>query len=199
MQVIADRNEDDLALLQSCVDALHSEDRLSPSVGKLRRVCRVFYQVAKLYMEQGPLGTNTQRPPGDQVQGGSSASTASKQSVVSSVTAQQVQQLGQYSNGDPQSLYLFPTPSTAPQAHVDFTDIDLPDFPLSHEDWTGMLDGADLGLGAENARDMSSYFEQYFAGVDIGTNVQADGNAEDHHSADPGRLPLIPGQRGLFQ
>ena len=34
-------------------------------------------------------------------------------------------------------------------------DIDLPDFPLSHEDWNGMLDEWDIGIGAGNAREMS--------------------------------------------
>ncbi|KAI9843007.1 MAG: hypothetical protein M1838_002893 [Thelocarpon superellum] len=37
----------------------------------------------------------------------------------------------------------------------------LPDLSLSRQDWDGMLDDWELGIGAENARQMSSFFEPY--------------------------------------
>jgi hypothetical protein len=149
-------------------------------------------------MYQVASDANTRRPPESQVYGEPGTSSTSKQTIPFLATGTQPQPVSQQSARDPQSLYLFPTSSATAQAPVDFTDIDLPDFPLSHEDWTGILDGADLGLGVENAREMSAYFEQYFAGTDVGANGQADGNNNNHQTAEPGRLPLIPGQRGLF-
>jgi hypothetical protein len=37
----------------------------------------------------------------------------------------------------------------------------LPDFPMSQSDWDSMLNDFDLGLGAESAREMTSYFEPF--------------------------------------
>jgi hypothetical protein len=39
----------------------------------------------------------------------------------------------------------------------------IPDLPLTQQDWDDMLDW-DLGIGAENARAMSTFFEQYMTG-----------------------------------
>ena len=116
------------------MDTLHGAAQLSQSVSKLHRACRIFYQIAKIYMNHRP---QTVEPPG-------------------------------YQGDMPQpsaSLPLTETPQQLPQLD---SDIDLPDFPLSHEDWNGMLDEWDLGLGAENAREMSSYFEQYLSGTGTG-------------------------------
>lgn len=48
--------------------------------------------------------------------------------------------------------------NTLPQAGETLEEMDF------QQDWDGLLDEWDLGLGAENAREMSSYFEQYLAG-----------------------------------
>ncbi|KPI45262.1 uncharacterized protein AB675_2796 [Cyphellophora attinorum] len=41
----------------------------------------------------------------------------------------------------------------------------LPEFPVSQQDWDGMLNDFDLGLGAESAREMmTSYFEPFMSG-----------------------------------
>lgn len=40
----------------------------------------------------------------------------------------------------------------------------LQDFPMLQQDWDGMLNEFDLGLGAESARDMTSYFEPFMSG-----------------------------------
>ncbi|EXJ56725.1 hypothetical protein A1O7_07069 [Cladophialophora yegresii CBS 114405] len=134
--VIADRNVDDLRLLEKCVDTLHSAAQLSASVSKLYRACRIFYQIAKTYMSR-PAES---RPP---------VPDARASAIVPSNTSPQAQYTTTYA----------PDPAS---------DIDLPDFPLSQEDWNGMLDEWDLGLGAENAREMSAYFEQYLSGSNAG-------------------------------
>lgn len=41
---------------------------------------------------------------------------------------------------------------------------DFRDFPMSMSDWDGMLNEFDLGLGVENAREMTSYFEPFLSG-----------------------------------
>ena len=50
-------------------------------------------------------------------------------------------------------------PSSAEMYPVDYQT--LPDFPMSQSDWDGMLNEFDLGLGVENAREMTSYFEPF--------------------------------------
>lgn len=40
----------------------------------------------------------------------------------------------------------------------------VPDFPMSQQDWDGMLNEFDLGLGVESAREMTSYFEPFMSG-----------------------------------
>ena len=129
--VIADRNEEDLRLLEKCVNTLHSAAQLSPNVSKLHKACHIFYQIAKTYLSH-PAAKSQQ--------------SDSQQMV------------------NPSTIL----PSTMPPTQQQTTflrdpvgDIDLPDFPLSHEDFNGMLDEWDLGIGAENARQMSAFFEQY--------------------------------------
>jgi hypothetical protein len=127
--VIADRNVEDFKLLEKCVETMHSAAHLSPSVSKLYRACRIFYQIAKIY-----LSHRAETP----INPGSKGALPRPAATVPS-------------NDSPE-----PPPAPDP-------DIDLPDFPLSHEDWNGMLDDFDLGLGAENAREMSTFFEQYLS------------------------------------
>ena len=55
-----------------------------------------------------------------------------------------------------------PSPIPVDPYTVDFQM--LPDFPVSQQDWDGMLDDFDLGLGAESAREMTSYFEPFMTG-----------------------------------
>lgn len=40
----------------------------------------------------------------------------------------------------------------------------MPDFPMSQSDWDGMLNDFDLGLGVEDAREMTSYLEPFLTG-----------------------------------
>ncbi|OCT48870.1 fungal specific transcription factor domain protein [Cladophialophora carrionii] len=157
--VIADRNVDDLRLLERCVDTLHSAAQLSASVSKLYRACRIFYQIAKTYMshpvESGPLAAAAAAAaPHGQYDTATAAAAARASAVVPS-------------NTSPQAQYTTYAPDLA-------SDIDLPDFPLSQEDWNGMLDEWDLGLGAENAREMSAFFEQYLSGSNAGAATRPE-------------------------
>jgi hypothetical protein len=52
-----------------------------------------------------------------------------------------------------------PSPLPPDVLNMDFEA--LPDFPMTQEDWDGMLNDWDLGLGAEDARGMKSYFEPF--------------------------------------
>jgi hypothetical protein len=52
-----------------------------------------------------------------------------------------------------------PSPLPPDVLNVDFDA--LPDFPMTQEDWDGMLNDWDLGVGAEDARGMKSYFEPF--------------------------------------
>jgi hypothetical protein len=53
------------------------------------------------------------------------------------------------------------SPSLAPVDRLPIDYQTLPDFPMSQSDWDGMLNDFDLGLGVDNAREMTSYFEPF--------------------------------------
>ncbi len=131
--VIADRNVEDLRLLEQCVNTLDTAAHLSASVSKLYRACRIFYQIAKIYLSHP--ATNSQ--------------PSNSQQALRATTILP-------SHMSPNQQYTTAIPDSG-------GDIDLPDLPLSHEDFNGMLDEWDLGIGAENARQMSAYFEQYLS------------------------------------
>ena len=136
--VIADGNVDDFKLIEKCVDTLHTASQVSVSVSKLYRACRIFYQIAKLYLSQ-----RDKDPQSPAVQ----KALPNPSTTVPSDDAQQVP-------FDP--------------------DVELPDFPLSHADWNGMLDEWDLGLGAGNAREMSFFFEPYLTSGSGGATTRGD-------------------------
>ncbi|KAJ9615532.1 hypothetical protein H2200_001607 [Cladophialophora chaetospira] len=129
--VIADRNVEDLRLLESCVETLQNVAQVSASVSKLYKACRIFYQIAKIYLSQ----------PAEKLRLQDNQQTPRPTTILPS-------------NASLQQQYTTSAQETG-------GDIDLPDFPLSQQDWNGMLDEWDLGLGAENARQMSAFFEQY--------------------------------------
>jgi hypothetical protein len=166
--VIADRNVEDLHLLEQCVHTLHSAAQLSASVSKLYRACRIFYQIAKIYLTR----------PTTESEIGSESSRRQQQPVSPpsvSVPSTMMSSSPQEQNHHPTTTTTTTTTTTDvrdPGSDIDI-DIDLPDFPLSQEDWNGMLDEWDLGLGAENAREMSAFFEQYLSG---GSNAGAGRN-----------------------
>lgn len=148
--VIAERDVNDLKLLEKSVETLHGAAALSAAVSKLYRACRIFYQIAKIYLrhpkterveEQHPQQTINPKDDGSRSRSLPTAAVPSND---------------------------FQHQTTAWQPPETDVDIDLPDFPLSQQDWNGMLDDWDLGLGAENAREMSMYFEQYLSGATSG-------------------------------
>ncbi|KIW65216.1 hypothetical protein PV04_07494 [Phialophora macrospora] len=171
--VIADRNVDDLALLEQCVHTLHGAAQLSASVSKLYRACRIFYQIAKIYLN---------RPTESEGEGEGEGETSrshrkqhQQQPPAPQVSPRGASVVVPSTMSSPQEQHHTTTTTTTtttdvrdPGSDIDI-DIDLPDFPLSQEDWNGMLDEWDLGLGAENAREMSAFFEQYLSGSSAGS------------------------------
>lgn len=146
--VIAERDVNDLKLLEKSVETLQTAAALSAAVSKLYRACRIFYQVAKIYLAHPKKDTGAEQ---HQQQTINPAEDASRLLTSAPVP----------SNDFPRQ----PTTRQPPETDV---DIDLPDFPLSQQDWNGMLDDWDLGLGAENAREMSVFFEQYLSDATSG-------------------------------
>ncbi|KIX01705.1 uncharacterized protein Z518_09431 [Rhinocladiella mackenziei CBS 650.93] len=112
--IIADRNKDDIRLLEHVVNTL------------------IFYQIANIYL--GRDNSSVQQAP--QV----TTSSASNQLVL------------------PRSQ------QSLRELDTQLTNTILPDLPLSQQDWDGMLDERDLGLGAENAKEMSNFFGNYLSG-----------------------------------
>jgi hypothetical protein len=131
--VIADRNAEDLRLLEHVVNTLQSADEMSPRVAKLYRACRTFYEIGTLYLGQSGRPNNA------------SAYQSSHPPVA--IAADQIPQQ--------------PSMSSSLQSDSHFASSLIPDLPLFQPDLDGMLDAWDLGLDNENGRDMSTFLEQY--------------------------------------
>lgn len=142
--VIAERYIEDLRLLEHVVCTLQGAAQLNPGVGRIYRACRIFYHVATVYFGNGAGQTSSPN-----------------------------QQNGQQQPESAQPVYparLSASSSLPPDPQV--ANVGLQDFPLSQQDWDGMLDEWDLGLGAESAREMSSFFESYLSGSGQMGNMQ---------------------------
>lgn len=133
---IADRNAADLELLKAVVNALESVADMSPGVGKLYRACRIFYQIASMYLAQDGVDDEPV------LQGPAYPPAASSMQVL------------------PQ--YLVPAWL---QASFSSSDAGMPELPLFQQDWNDMLDGWDLGTDGRDSRDNSTIFGQHLSGA----------------------------------
>jgi hypothetical protein len=52
---------EDFKLLEKCVEALRSAAQLSPNVSKLHRACRMFFEIAKVYLNHDPKNPTSPR------------------------------------------------------------------------------------------------------------------------------------------
>ena len=133
---IAQNNRQDLALLERVVKAMQSASRVAGAIEKLRVVCERFCLIAQAYLSQqeGGAGADADgRPPldlaaGAQTQEMEIENMLPNQAMESNVAG------GQTALGGG----IFDS---------------LPDIP-----WDGMLNEWDLGLGAEDAREMGNFF-----------------------------------------
>ncbi|KAJ4519477.1 hypothetical protein HRR83_004499 [Exophiala dermatitidis] len=145
--VIADHDVDDLRLLEQVVCTLQGAAQASDGVSKLYRACTVFSHVATVYLGKG--------------QG--HADPTNHTSYQTGESAQPGHNVG-------------PTPTYALQPETSFGATGLQDIPFSQQDWNDMFDDWDFGLGAENAREMSTFLESSLAGADQPGDMQM-GNA----------------------
>ena len=134
---IAQSSRTDLALLERVVDTLNSADAVASGIEKLRSACSRFLLIAQAYLSQQESNNSGKSDSRPQVDG---------------------------SRGDPQNVNM--TDATVPNqqppgsAATGMTSAgagvfdSLPEFPFDMSEW-------DLGLGAENAREMGSFFGQY--------------------------------------
>jgi hypothetical protein len=140
---IVERNRDDLELLEKVVTTLQVAQPRSTGVDKLEKACKIFSQIARIYLDQTEAASQQQLHLHQKSHQHfepihALPATANSMSSMSGTTA---------------------GTSTIQQPDVQIMDAILPDLPLSQQAWDGMFDEWDLGLGAENAREMSSYFE----------------------------------------
>lgn len=152
---VVERNRDDLELLEKVVTTLQGAQPRSPGVDKLERACKIFSQIARIYLDQTDVANQQQLHQQQKSHQhfepihalSATANSMSSVAGTSSTTTQTIQ-----------------------QQDVQIMDAILPDLPLSQQAWDGMFDEWDLGLGAENAREMSSYFE-HLTGIGSITNI----------------------------
>jgi hypothetical protein len=139
--VIADRNAQDLKLLEQVVDTLQKAAALGPGVRKLYHACRNFHQIGSMYLSQGGTGdvnnTSSQQGP---------------QPTTTSATSGHLQ--------TPQTS----EPSSLVRPDFPFADTGIPDLPLFQPDWDGIQDGWDFNFDDGTQRDMSAFFGQYLNG-----------------------------------
>ncbi|KAK4934577.1 hypothetical protein LTR10_024197 [Elasticomyces elasticus] len=144
--VIADRNSDDLGLLGNVVSFMEAVANMGPGIGKLYRACRIFYQIASIYLSQ----------PG------------------SDVAASVSQGLGSSSYAS--TRHPLQHGSFAPLENgMHLGDTMIPDLPLFPQDWDVMLDGWDLGTDSGPGA-MSTFLEQYLPSDEgVRNDVPTDG------------------------
>ncbi len=142
--VVADRNAQDLKLLETVVDTLERVAALSPGVRKLYHSCRTFHQIGSMYLSQG-------------------AGTADV-----NVPSQQVLQPPTSATFDDVQTPHASNPSWSVRPEFPFTDTGIPDLPLFQPDWDGIQEGWNFGLDDGTQRDMSAFFGQYLNGPSNG-------------------------------
>jgi hypothetical protein len=136
---IAQNDRRDLALLEQVVETVQSASQVTTAIEKLKIACERFCLVAQAYLSQQDA-SNANGFGGRQDSG---VMNRSNQSAVDLDTVTQGNQSAAFSSA---------VGATSIGAGV-FDS--LPDFP-----WDGMLSEWDLGLGAESAREMGSFFGQ---------------------------------------
>lgn len=141
---IVERNRQDLELLENIVIALQAAQPRSDMVDKLEKACKIFSEIARIHLDQTEAATQQQLHPHQR----SSRHFDSTQGPAASVHAMSAASGNNTSSASMQ------------QPDVQIMDAILPDFPLSQQNWDSMFNEWDLGLGAENEREISSYFEQ---------------------------------------
>jgi Fungal specific transcription factor domain len=129
---IARSSRQDLALLEDAVRSIRGASQVAPAISKLRNACEKFCQIATAYLAQ-EAPESSRALPRD-----SSASTQYPPSTNADISM---------------------TGGIAYPSAADYQQ--LSDFPMQQGDWDGMLNEWDLGLGVENAREMTGWFEQY--------------------------------------
>lgn len=150
---IVERNRQDLDLLEKVVTTLQGAHPESAGIDKLEKACKFFSQIARIYL--------------DQTEGASQQQLHQHQK-----SAQQFDSIDALP-ATAHSMSSMSGPTTTPIFHqpdVQIMDAILPDLPLSQQAWNGIFEEWDLGLGAENAREMSSYFE-HLAGIGSMSNI----------------------------
>jgi len=140
---IVERNRQDLDLLEKVVATLQGAHLESARIDKLEKACKFFSQIARIYLDQTE-GANVQQFDAIDTLAATENSTSSTLGPTAMPTFHQ------------------------PDAQI--MDAILPDLPLSQQAWNGMFEEWDLGLGAGNAREMSSYFE-HFTGIGNMSNI----------------------------
>lgn len=142
---IVERNRQDLELLEKVAMALHAVQPRSGTVDKLEKACKIFSQTARIYLDQTEAASQQQLHL--EQRGSQHFDTAHVPSA-----------------GAINGLSSMPGPttsrSTMHQPEMQVMDAIMPDLPLSQQNWDTMFSEWDLGFGAENAREISSYFEQ---------------------------------------
>ena len=130
---IARNSREDQLLLEGAVRTIRGASQVTPAINKLRDACEKFCQIAAAYLAQEGTVPSQAQQSGAEIIGNLSGP---------SVDA--------------------PLPdSTGYSGPMDFQA--LSDFPMQQGAWDGMLNEWDLGLGVENAREMTDWFGQYMS------------------------------------
>ena len=130
--VIAQRDRNDLVLLEQVEETMQAASKVTSAIEKLKVACERFCLIAQSYLSQQegqPAADTNVRARGQLLN--MDNSTGANQNVDHNIPG---------------------APLSAGAGAFD----SLPDFP-----WDGMLSEWDLGLGAESAREMGAFFGQY--------------------------------------
>lgn len=141
---IVERNRQDFDLLEKVAMALQAVQPRSGTVDKLEKACKIFCQTARIYLDQ--------------------TEAASQQQLHLERKSSQHFGHARVPSAGAHGISSMPGPttsrSTMHQPDMPIMDAMMPDLPLSQQNWDNMFSEWDLGFGAENAREISSYFEQ---------------------------------------
>jgi hypothetical protein len=125
----------DVELLGTSMRTVETIHERSRGIKKLQDACWNFYRIAESYYSK------QRRKKSHSQADGEAASSKIGDTAVQYVTAPRQDDLG-----------------------LDISNLNYMDFSMQ-QDWDQMLDGWELGLGAESARQMTSYFEQMSPGA----------------------------------
>jgi hypothetical protein len=140
---IACQSRDDLELLQTATRAFRTISHVAPAMVKLRATCEKFCAIASTYLAQQSAITEQRQQDGEVT-------------VTHSIDDTHTSATGVNEELHSSGLLAYQAMS---------------DFPMQDGGWDAVLNEWDLGLGAESAREMTGWFQQYMDNSGFAANI----------------------------